>query len=42
VERGGWVGGHWQRASEPAFGVDQSQSTLHVDLDSAQAVRVSW
>jgi Domain of unknown function (DUF5597) len=42
VERGGWVRGHWQRASEPSFEVDQSQKTLYVDLDSAQAVRVSW
>src|SRR5438046_10231651 len=42
VERGGWIRGHWQRASEPSFGVDQSQKTLSVDLDSAQAVRVSW
>jgi hypothetical protein len=42
VERGGWVRGHWQRASEPSFGVDQSQKTLYLDLDSVQAVRVSW
>ena len=42
VERGAWVRGHWQRASEPSFGVDQNQQTLSVDLDSSQAVRVNW
>jgi hypothetical protein len=37
-----WTGDHWTKDGEPTFGVDQSRKTLEIELDTAQAVRVSW
>jgi hypothetical protein len=37
-----WTGVHWTKDGEPTFGVDQSRKTLEIELDTAQAVRVSW
>ena len=42
VERVVWNRDHWDSDGEPDFSVDQSHKILSVDLDSAQAVRVSW
>ena len=42
VERGAWIHNHWQKDSEPDYGVDQSHKTLSVDLEPAQAIRVIW
>jgi len=37
-----WAGDHWNREGEPSYGVDQSKEILSVDLDSPQAVLVTW
>ncbi len=42
VEKGYWSGEHWVKDGEPAYGINQSDFTLTVDLDVPQAVRVSW
>jgi hypothetical protein len=42
VERVVWNRDHWDSDGEPVFGIDQSGKILSVDLDSSQAVRVSW
>lgn len=42
VNRVFWDGDHWSRDGEPAYGVNQSHHLLSVDLDSPQAVLVSW
>ena len=42
VERVAWNRNHWERDGEPAYGVNQSTRTLSLNLDSPQAVRVSW
>jgi hypothetical protein len=42
VEKVRWAGEHWERDGEPSYGFDQSQKKLGVDLDTPQAVRVSW
>jgi len=42
VERVAWNQDHWERDGEPAYGVDQSSKVLSIDLDSPQAVRVTW
>ena len=42
VEKVRWTGDHWEQDGEPSYGVDQSKKTLAVQLDSPQAVRLSW
>jgi hypothetical protein len=42
VEKIYWADDHWNKDGEPAYGVDQSKKTLDIELDTAQAVRVSW
>ena len=42
VEKVVWDRQHWNRDGEPSYGVDQSHKTLSVDLDSPQAVLVTW
>jgi hypothetical protein len=37
-----WTGEHWEEDGEPSYGVDQSKKTLSIELDSPQAIRVSW
>ena len=42
VEKVYWAGDHWNKDGEPTYGVDQSKKTLDIELDTAQAIRVSW
>jgi len=42
VEKVVWNRDRWEREGEPAYGVDQSNKVLSIDLDSPQAVRVTW
>jgi hypothetical protein len=42
VEKGFWAGDQWNAEGEAEYGIDQSQDSLTVDLDSPQVVRVSW
>ncbi len=42
VERGYWANGRWNKDGEPTYGINQSARVLDVDLDTPQAVRVSW
>jgi len=42
VEKIYWAGDHWNKDGEPTYGVDQSKKTLDIELDTAQAIRVSW
>jgi hypothetical protein len=42
VRRVRWANDHWESDGEPSYGVDQSNKSLSVDLDTPQAVLVSW
>jgi hypothetical protein len=42
VEKVRWAGDRWNSDGEPEYYVDQTNRTLEVDLDTPQAVRVSW
>ena len=42
VERVFWSRNRWERDGEAAYGVNQSDKILSVDLDSPQAIRVNW
>jgi hypothetical protein len=42
VRRVRWAQDHWEDDGEPNYGVDQSHKVLDVELDSPQAVLVSW
>jgi hypothetical protein len=42
VEKGFWAGDQWNVEGEAEYGIDQSQDSLTVGLDSPQVVRVSW
>jgi hypothetical protein len=42
IEKVSWAGDHWRRDGEPNYNINQSLTTLHVELDIPQAVRVSW
>jgi hypothetical protein len=42
VEKVYWAVDHWNKDGEPTYGVDQSKKTLDIELDTAQAIRVSW
>jgi Beta-galactosidase len=42
VEKVYWAGDHWNQDGEPNYGVDQSKKTLDIDLNTPQAVFVSW
>jgi len=42
VEKVVWAVDHWASDGEPTYGVDQSKKILYVDLDSPQAVLVTW
>jgi hypothetical protein len=42
VERTRWSNNHWNPDGQPEYQVNQSNKTLRVDLDTPQAVRVSW
>jgi hypothetical protein len=42
VRRVRWEQDHWESDGEPSYNVDQSNQTLSVDLDTPQAVLVSW
>ncbi len=37
-----WAKTGWVEEGEPAYGVDQSHGSLHIDLDEPEAVRISW
>ena len=42
VNRVYWAADHWNMEGEATYGLDQSKKTLEIELDTAQAVRVSW
>jgi hypothetical protein len=42
VEKVYWAGDRWVRDGEPAYGFNQSNRTLEIELDNPQAVRVTW
>jgi hypothetical protein len=42
VERVVWDRDHWNQDGVPTYGVNQSDQILSVDLDSPQAVLVTW
>jgi hypothetical protein len=42
VRRVTWSGDRWSQDGEPAYGVNQGEHTLDVELDKPQAVLVSW
>jgi hypothetical protein len=42
VEKGYWTADRWTRTGEAAYGINQSDKSLGVDLDYPQVVRVSW
>jgi hypothetical protein len=42
VEKTYWADDHWNKDGEVTYGVDQSKNTFGIQLDTAQAVRVSW
>jgi hypothetical protein len=42
VQRVRWDGADWEGDGEPSYGVDQSNQTLYVDIDTPQAVLVTW
>jgi hypothetical protein len=42
IENVSWAGDHWRKDGEPNYNINQSLTTLHVELDIPQAVRVSW
>jgi len=42
VEKVYWSDDRWNKDGEPTYGVDQSKKTLEVELNTPQAVRVSW
>jgi len=42
VRRVSWAGDHWQSDGEAAYHVDQTNKSLDVDLDTPQAVVISW
>ncbi|HZQ19329.1 MAG TPA: hypothetical protein VFA90_11440 [Terriglobales bacterium] len=42
VNRVSWDLDHWSRDGEPDYGVNQSGDSLSVDIDSPQAVLVTW
>jgi hypothetical protein len=42
VRRVYWAGDHWNKDGEPNYGVDQSRKTVEVDLDTPQAILLSW
>jgi hypothetical protein len=42
VRRVCWTGEDWEKDGEPSYGVDQSNQTLSVDMDTPQAVLVTW
>jgi hypothetical protein len=42
VERGRWQGSRWIVEGAPSYGINESAKTLDIDLDTPQAVRVSW
>lgn len=37
-----WARDQWEKDGEPSYNIDQSNQTLTIDLDSPQAVLVSW
>lgn len=42
VQKVSWTGDQWQKDGEPAYGFDQTSSTLNVELDTPQAILVNW
>jgi hypothetical protein len=42
VERVSWAGDHWNQDAAPNYGVDQSKKILDINLDTPQAILVSW
>jgi hypothetical protein len=42
VERGEWCRDRWIPDGEPSYWVNQSSRTVDVDLDSPQAIHISW
>jgi hypothetical protein len=42
VVRVRWSADHWENDGEPSYTVDQSSQTLTIDLDSPQAILVTW
>src|SRR5260370_24407850 len=42
VERVSWAGDHWNQDGAPNYGVDQSKKILDINLDTPQAILVSW
>ena len=42
VQKVYWAGDHWVGDGEPEYYVDQTNTTLEVDLDTPQAVLIFW
>ncbi len=42
VESGSFVGNDWKPRGGPSYSIDESQRALDVDLDTPQAIRISW
>jgi hypothetical protein len=42
VEKVSWAGDHWQSDGEAAYHIDQTNKRMDVDLDTPQAVVISW
>jgi len=42
VARVRWSADHWENDGEPSYTVDQSSQSLIIDLDSPQAILVTW
>jgi hypothetical protein len=42
VQKVYWAGDRWKEDGAPNYGVDQSKKTLDIELESPQAVLVSW
>lgn len=42
VQKVRWADDQWQKDGEPAYGFDQANKTLRVDLDTPQAILVNW
>ncbi len=42
IEKGSWVGDKWKKQGEPYYGIDQSERSLNLELETPQAIRVWW
>jgi hypothetical protein len=42
IERGSWVGEEWKKQGEPYYGIDQSEKSLNLELETPQGIRIWW